>query len=110
MFTSLFGAMRPDPSTGASLRVCVALFAIAVSACGDRVLEVRVLPTRYEVGSIRSELATPAVDEAVRQNPSKIHIWACTFTPPAKVAQFRDELVARHNIPITLAFLKEGCA
>lgn len=83
------------------------VFAALLGACsGTERIEVRVLPGSYEVAAMKSELATPAVDEAVRLRPRSVHIQTCTSTPSAKVMQFREELVARSKAEVTFSFLK----
>lgn len=79
---------------------------IALSACSDDVLIVRVLPEQYEVGGVQSKLATPAVDATVRRNPSSVHIHVCPSTPPSNAIQFQTELAARYKGPISLALLQ----
>jgi hypothetical protein len=84
-----------------------AAFAVLLAACsGTERAEVRILPSSYEIAAVKSELATPAVDEVIRLRPRSVHIQACTATPPAKVRQFREELVARAKVEVTLSFLK----
>ncbi|HZY18887.1 MAG TPA: hypothetical protein VFE82_10425 [Ramlibacter sp.] len=79
---------------------------VALSACSQDVLTVRVLPEQYEVGEVKSRLATPAVDETVRLNPSEVQMHVCHGTPPAKAIQFETELKARYKGKVSLAFLE----
>lgn len=91
-------------------RVLITIFCVAIAGCGKGpTAEVRILPASYEIGSVKSELATPAVDEVVRVKAANVRILACTSTPPAKVMQFRKELLARAQPEISFAFLNEGC-
>ena len=91
-------------------RTLLAVVSIFVAACGKGPsVEVRILPKSYEVGAIKSELATPAVDEVVRMKAGYVLILSCTTTPPAKVMQFREELLARAQPEVQLSFIKEGC-
>ncbi len=73
----------------------------ALAGCGQHTVHVVVLPTQYQVGDVKSELATPAVDEVVRLKPKRVHISTCYSTPPAKVLQFNVELDARHTAKVT---------
>ena len=93
-------------------RTCtlLAVFSMFVAGCGKGPsVEVRILPNSYEVGTVKSELATPAVNEVVRIKAAYVHILACTATPPAKIMQFREELLARAQPEMQLSFVKEGC-
>jgi hypothetical protein len=91
--------------------ILCAVFSMVLSACGKGPsVEVRIFPKSYEVGSVKSELATPAVSEVVRMKAGHVLILACTTTPPAKVMQFKEELLARAQPEVQLSFLKEGCA
>jgi hypothetical protein len=84
--------------------------AMFLAACGKGPsVEVRILPKSYEVGTVKSELATPAVNEVVRMKADHVLILTCTTTPPAKIMQFREELLARAQPEVQLSFLKEGC-
>ncbi len=87
----------------------VAVLALIGCSKGPSV-EVRVLPKSYQVGAVKSELATAAVDEVVRVKAGYVLVLTCTTTPPAKVEQFRRELLARAQPKIQLSFLKEGCS
>ena len=93
------------------IRALFAAFSIILTGCGKGPsAEVRILPRSYEVGAIKSELATPAVDEVVRMKAGYVLILACTTTPPAKVMQFREELLARAQPEVQLTFIKDGCS
>ena len=85
------------------------LLAASLSGCwtGD-VVTVRVLPSYYELGGMRSELATPIVDEALRLKPSEVRMHACYTTPATKVIQFQTELAARYKGKIGLAFFEKS--
>lgn len=78
------------------------------SACSKKV-EVTILPTKYVVGSVSSEFATPAVDAVVKLKPQEVHIHTCTATPTERVLQFNTELDARHGTTKTMTFTAEGC-
>jgi hypothetical protein len=82
---------------GASLLWCC--------GCTGKDVVVQAYPDMYEVGKVRSELATPVVDEAIRLKPKTVLIEACNATPPSRVHQFRDELVARSRAKIFLTFM-----
>jgi hypothetical protein len=68
-----------------------------------------ITPDAYEVGEIKSKLATPAVDEVVRLRPSRVLMPVCLDTPPAKIIQFEKELSARHKAPLQLASSDKAC-
>lgn len=87
----------------------VGIFTLIVSCGQETVTEVHVFPHGYRVGSVQSELATPAVDEVVRIKPSRVVILACINTPPAWAVQFHRELVARWVGPVQGGILKDGC-
>jgi hypothetical protein len=74
------------------------LFSVLLLAgCGgsSTPLDVRILPSEYQVGNVRSPLATPVVDEVVRLKPKHVLMAFCGTTPPAKTIQFITELRAR---------------
>lgn len=71
-------------------------------------LDVWILPSGYQVGNIRSTLATPVVDEVVRLKPKKVLMSFCRTTPQAKTMQFVDELRARLQTDLQGA-LVENC-
>ncbi|WP_139237598.1 hypothetical protein [Variovorax sp. OV329] len=73
------------------------------------VVEVRITPDAYQVGSVRSTLATPVVDEVVRRNPQRVLMVMCRATPPAKIIQFQTELRARNKAEIQGTHTTEGC-
>ncbi|MBV7541969.1 hypothetical protein [Acidovorax sp. sic0104] len=81
--------------------VLISLFLLAGCANEAGTVNVRILPTEYTVGSVKSGLATPVVDEVVRLQPQRVHVSACHETPPAKVLQFNTELQARSGAKIT---------
>lgn len=84
---------------------------IFITACTarDESVDVTILPKQYKVGDFISELATPAVNEVVRRNPRKVHIYTCTTTLPEKVSQFNVEFTARSQAKITMTFDASGC-
>ncbi|MFM9928409.1 hypothetical protein VLK31_35950 [Variovorax sp. H27-G14] len=88
----------------------VALAALALAGCfAFKPVEVHITPTAYQTGNIKSELATPVVDEVVRLKPSKVLIIHCKTTPFAKVFQFEIELQARHRMELSWAVADDGC-
>ncbi|WP_428001233.1 hypothetical protein [Acidovorax sp.] len=88
----------------------LALFALAGCSAMTRPLEVHIRPDAYQVGSVKSALATPAVDEVVRVNPRRVLMVTCRSTPPAKIIQFEVELRARHKAELQGTLSSEGCA
>ncbi len=72
-------------------------------------IEVIITPDAYHVGSFKSPLATPVVDEVVRAKPARVLISTCVATPPAKVLQFEAELKARHQTEMTIALSDKLC-
>ncbi|MBT2335951.1 hypothetical protein J7E49_18785 [Variovorax paradoxus] len=70
---------------------------------------VRITPSVYQVGEVKSALATPVVDEVVRIKPSKVLIVLCKATHPMKVIQFERELKARHSVELSWTLVDEGC-
>lgn len=94
------------------VRWFAALGLVAVAGCfaSSKPVEVHISPSAYQVGEIKSALATPAVDEVVRIKPSKVLIVACRATRPPKIIQFERELRARHQeVELTLTWVDEGC-
>ena len=92
------------------IRWSVLFTSVALAGCfAAKPLEVRITPDAYQVGEIKSALATPAVDEVVRIKPSKVLIVACTATRPAKIIQFHQELEARLQAKLQLTHRDEGC-
>lgn len=93
------------------IRSC-GLFAFAAVTYGASFAQfvgVYVTPDGYEVGQVWSKLATPVVDEVVRQSPSRVVVLVCTATPPAKVIQFETELNARHKVPVQVFPSEKAC-
>ena len=92
-------------------KTLLASLVLLVCACAPKndKVEVTILPTRYVVGSVSSELATPAVDEVVKLKPRDVHIHTCTATPPERVLQFNIELDARMDSNTTMSFTAQGC-
>lgn len=80
----------------------------AVSAAADTV-KIYITPASYQVGEVRSALATPVVDDVVRLKPSDVLMVICKRTPAAKVIQFEVELRARHKSPLKGAWTEEAC-
>lgn len=84
---------------------------LALSGCSDwyQTLEVRITPDAYQVNAVKSALATPAVDEAVRVNPKTVLLVVCLPVPPARIMQFEKELRARHKAKLQITFTDQGC-
>lgn len=89
------------------LKLLPLLSVVFLAACGgsSETVAVTILPSQYRVDDIKSDLATPVVDEVVRRKPKKVHLTLCTSTPPAKIVQFNVELQARLSPKITSGFL-----
>jgi hypothetical protein len=92
-----------------ALNFFAAFLALLAGCSNAPSVEVRILPNSYQVGAVKSELATTAVDEIVRIGAGNVLILTCATTPPAKVNQFRTELLARVQPQMELSLLKEGC-
>jgi hypothetical protein len=94
-------------------RVIVLCLAAALlgGACSGRGKEatVEISPEIYKINSIRSKLATPVVDEAIRLKPSKVTISACSTTPPRKIIQFEREFSARSKAELILVVSQGDC-
>nr|WP_295941650.1 hypothetical protein [uncultured Acidovorax sp.] len=76
--------------------------------CGEtEPVQVLILPSQYQVGEFKSQLATPVVEEVVRLQPKSIHISACKSTPHAKIIQFDVELRARLQPQVTLGHFED---
>jgi hypothetical protein len=87
------------------------LFSVLLLAgCGDlsKPLDVRIMPSGYQVGDVKSSIATPVVDEVVRLKPKKVLMIFCRTTPQAKTMQFADELRARLQTDLK-GVLLENC-
>ena len=82
----------------------------ALADPGDAVppVEVFVMPGTYQVGNLKSTLATPAVDEVVRIGPKKVLIVTCLSTRPGKVVQLERELTARFKGEVQIMTLANG--
>jgi hypothetical protein len=80
------------------------LFGIAAS----QPLDVRIMPSEYQVGDVKSSIATPVADEVVRLKPKKVLMAFCRTTPLAKTMQFVDELRARLQTDLK-GVLLENC-
>ena len=92
------------------IRWSAALASLALAGCfAFKPVEVHITPTAYQVGEVKSSLATPAVDEVVRIKPSKVLIVLCKATHPMRVVQFEQELKARHDVELNWALIDEGC-
>ena len=95
------------PSIKLMFEQTLLLSVLLLAGCGAAdPVNVQILPSQYRVGDVKSNLATPVVDEVVRLKPKKVHISSCLSTPPAKVLQFNVELDARLKTTITDGFLK----
>ena len=84
---------------------------LVLSGCLDfqQTLEVRITPNLYQVGAVKSELATPVVDEVVRIGPPRVVMLMCRNTPHARVIQFERELSARHKTKLQGTLTDGGC-
>ncbi|WP_155419770.1 hypothetical protein [Variovorax paradoxus] len=92
------------------IRWSAAFASLALVGCfAFKPVEVRITPTAYQVGEVKSSLATPAVDEVVRIKPSKVLIVLCKGTHPMRVIQFEQELSARHHVELSLILVDKGC-
>ena len=70
--------------------------ACALLGCAaTHTVEVRISPNSYQVGELKSELATPAVNEVLRLNPAKVMMLLCRCTADGKIIEFERELRAR---------------
>ncbi|WP_143694920.1 hypothetical protein [Variovorax sp. JS1663] len=90
--------------------LCLAA-ALVSAGCFDnkREITVEIAPEIYKIKSIKSKLATPVVDEAVKSNPTKVIISACATTPPRKIIQFEREFSARSKAELILVVLQGDC-
>lgn len=106
----MFKAITPYFSSMKHMFERTLLLSVSLLAgCGAAdLVHVQILPSQYRVGDVKSNLATPVVDEVVRLKPKKVHISSCLSTPPAKVLQFNVELDARLKTTITGGFF-ESC-
>jgi len=93
------------------IRWSAAFASLALAGCfAFKPVEVRITPSAYQVGEVKSALATPVVDEVVRIKPSKVLIVFCKATHPMKVFQFEQMLKARHHVELSWALVDgEGC-
>lgn len=88
----------------------ISFVSIALAGCSPaEPIRVLISPVTYQVGEIRSNLATPVVDEVIKLSPNSVQIVACAETPPKRIIQFREELVARHAVELILRISEEGC-
>ena len=90
-------------------RFSVLVAALMLFGSTESAVEVRITPDMYQVGSVKSSLATPAVDEVVRINPQRVLMVLCRSTPPAKIIQFERELRARNQATLQGTHVDEGC-
>jgi ribosomal protein L24 len=81
--------------------------ALLIGGCSMQEVDVQISPAMYRIGTIRSSLATPVVDEAVKIKPSKVTIYACSTTPPSKVIQFQREFSSRSKAELVLIRLND---
>jgi hypothetical protein len=90
----------------ALMTTAIALFCFSsVSGCGDaKTSDVFVFATEYRANNVKSSLATPVVDEVVRQTPERVRIHVCGPSEPPKLVQIRTELSARLSAPIEIHF------
>jgi hypothetical protein len=88
----------------------VALASATLTGCfASKPVEARITPSAYQVGDVKSELATPVVDEVVRVKPRRVLIVACRVTRRQKIIQFEQELRARYDVELRLTLVDEGC-
>ena len=87
----------------------VAFLALSGCVASHQTLEVRITPNAYQVGDVKSALATPAVDEVVRINPKRVLMVMCRNTPNAKIIQFEKELRAQYKAELQGTHTEEGC-
>lgn len=73
-----------------------------------RPVHVWISSDEYKTGTVKSPLATPVVDEVVRQNPKVVQISMCGSNTAPKVLQFQTELRARLDPKMTAGFY-ENC-
>ncbi len=78
-------------------------------ACAERRVEIQVFPSEYQVGRVRSDIATPAVDEVLRLKPAVVVIQACRSVPPIRTIQLQTELSARTQARLQLQLISENC-
>lgn len=80
--------------------------ALLVTGCANnaQTVHVQILPTEYRAGDVRSDLATPVVDEVVRQKPKRVQLSMCLSTPPTKAIQLHVELKARLDSTMTAGY------
>ncbi|MFE8644372.1 hypothetical protein ACFX58_04725 [Sphingomonas sp. NCPPB 2930] len=88
---------------------CTAGVFLAACDANNHSVKILITPSEYQVGKIKSELATPAVDEVLRQDPKYVLIAACRATSSAKTIQFQMELAARYSGKMQMTFTDEGC-
>ncbi len=92
------------------IRWPAAFASVALAACfASESVEVYVTSNAYQVGEVKSAIATPVVDEVVRIKTRKVLIVACRATHPQKIIQFERELQARQQVELTLTLVDEGC-
>jgi len=82
---------------------------LSLVGCSKQTVDVRITPDSYQVGTVRSAIATPAVDEVVRIDPSRVLMVMCRNTPAAKVIQFEMELRARSKAELQGTHTEDGC-
>ncbi|RYH65004.1 MAG: hypothetical protein EON54_06070, partial [Alcaligenaceae bacterium] len=83
------------------------LFSAALLAgCSDTAepVHVWISSDEYKAGTVKSPLATPVVDEVIRQNPKVVQISMCGPHTAPKVHQFSTELRARFDPQMTAGF------
>ena len=87
-----------------SLTAVLALLA-GCSGAADPV-HVWISSEEYKTGTVKSTLATPIVDEVVRQKPKVVQVTMCGPHTAPKVVQFHTELRARMDAKMTAGFYK----
>lgn len=89
-------------------KIITSIAALATISCAPQTVEVTILPTSYILENIKSETASPVVDEIVRRKPREVHIHICLSTPPKRLVQFETELEARHKTKKDTIFYGKG--
>jgi len=98
------GGVQPKVTGRAALAACALL---ALCACTQRAerADIRIKgaegsDVHFEIGRVRSRIATDAVDEAARMDPRKVYVHICLLrTPAERIAQLQAELKARLEVP-----------
>lgn len=84
----------------------LASLTLAAVVYASEPIKVFIAPEAYYVGTLKSALATPIVDELVRIKPEEVLIVACHETPPSRIIQFQVEMKARYKGKLQMMFEK----